>query len=143
MPRIFRSMLMDADGKPVTGRVRDSLGVRVPPDKRPDIVPDASGSVQPGTGGMSVAPALTDLPYFLVPLRLQGLVPNASGSNDKYVWRSGEGPFAGGVVAADLQLVVTKPWHGAVGPDRTMPLQQFESALAATRSDWIVDESGS
>jgi hypothetical protein len=143
MPRIFRSMKKDADGHPLVGRSAAALGVRVPPDKKPDIVPDASGVVHPGTGGMSVAPSLADLPYFMVPVRLQNLVPNAFGRNDRFVWRWGDGPFTAAPMADDLQLVPNSPTHAVVEPNRAMLLPQFEAALAATRADWIVDESGS
>jgi len=68
------------------------LGVRVPLD----IEPHASGCVRPGTGGMSVAPRLADLPPHRIPRRLRGLagLAFAAGSNTLRVWKIGNGPFA-------------------------------------------------
>src|SRR4051812_13363208 len=87
VPRIYRSMRAD-DGMPAIGRSAVCLGVRIPED----IQPDQSGQVQPGTGGMSVAPALRDLPIHRIPRRLQAIAPGAKGSESLRVWRMGDGP---------------------------------------------------
>jgi hypothetical protein len=138
MPRIFRSMKQDADGKPIVGQSATALGVRVPRD----IAPDAAGMVHPGKGGMSVAPHLRDLPPQRVPSRLRHLVPRATGKESMHVWIHGEGPFAASPVALGLVLAPDRPGHGSVQPDQTMMFDDYEKALAATRDQWAIDETG-
>src|SRR3972149_2014609 len=48
----FRAMTPDVDGLPMRGRSARALGVRAPHD----VSPHAPGYVNPGTGGLSVAP---------------------------------------------------------------------------------------
>jgi hypothetical protein len=139
MPKVFRSMKMDADGKPVLGRSSTKLGVRVPAD----IAPDPANAVHPGTGGMSVVPKLTDLPAELVPRRLHNLLPRARGSNSLRIWAHGEGSFVAALVAQGLVRAPDRPGHGTLQPDQSMPLDDYEKALAATRDNWIINETGS
>src|SRR6478672_7615160 len=91
-------------GRPKIGTEPNCLGTRVGTD-RPDIVPDADGTVRPGTGGLSVSPAPDRLPPHLIPKRLLRLFPGAKGSNNKPAlipWRMGDGPFVDGPVTDDL-----------------------------------------
>src|SRR5436305_1173869 len=81
MPRIYRSMRIEG-GKPALGRGGASLGIR----PGFDLPVDEDNEVRPSTGGMSVAPTLSDLPEFLVPKRLRGLVPRARGKDSRFVW---------------------------------------------------------
>jgi hypothetical protein len=118
------------NGWPVLGRSATSLGVRLPQD----ISPDENGQVTPGTGGMSVSPMLFHFPKVLLPRRFQHLVPSARGSNKNYVWRMGVSP--------GLILAVDRPDHGTVQPDSLMLLASYEKALAQTRKEWAIDESG-
>jgi hypothetical protein len=94
--------MREDSGKPAL--VPRDLGVRIPPDEHPDIIPNTSGSVSPNTGGMSVAPNLKALPDFLIPKRLRHLVPSARGSNALLVWSLGNGPFQNGQVSPNLTL---------------------------------------
>ena len=139
MPRVYRVMRKAVDDKPEVGRTGKSLGVRIPTD----IKPDAAGNVHPNTGGMSVAPSMHALPALLVPVRLRLLVPgaNATGKN-LHVWRMGSGDFREEEIAPSLTLRPDKPSHGTVQPTSSMPLQAYEAALAATRDEWVIDESG-
>jgi hypothetical protein len=143
MPKIYR--VMEAEGEqPKVGPGRATLGVRLPGSGATiDIQPDGSGQVAPDTGGMSVAPSLRDLPYFLIPRRLKHLVRQASGNDKHRVWRMGEGPFISGLVSASLQLRVDpdNDEHGFIEPDRIMPLPEYEQGLADTRPLWRVDEA--
>ena len=140
MPLIYRSMSADGD-KPLIGASADALGVRVPPAHRSDIVPDASGFVSFGTGGMSVAPAWRDLPLHRIPSRLRDLVQGARGKNSLCCWKMGEGEFAAGSVAARLLLRLENARHGLVEPAQKMSLDDYQADLAATRDQWVRDEA--
>jgi len=132
--------MKDADGKPIVGEGPTDLGVRVPAD----IQPNTAGNVVPGTGGMSVAPSLADLPTHRLPKRLQTLVPDARGVDTNIVWRLGEGDFVAGAVADGLQLRLdpNRARHGFVEPASPVALEEYRAALAATRDAWVVDETG-
>ena len=135
MPLIFRAMTVDG-GRPRVGPSARMLGVRVPDD----ISPDATGVVRPGTGGMSVAPAWRDLPAHRIPARLRHLAPDARGKNEDACWRMGQGPFQAGPLSPDLHLLPDRPGHGVVEPARSMGLDEFQRALAATRDEWEIEE---
>jgi hypothetical protein len=136
MPRVFRAMREDG-GLPAVGTEPRMLG---PAAK--DITADAQGLVHPGFDGISVAPTLRDLPTILIPKRLRHIAPKATGSNTSAVWRHGDGSFADeGAVAPDLQLRVDLETHGVIAPANTMPLLEYAAALAATRADWVKDET--
>lgn len=106
-----------------------------------DIQPDGEGNVHPGGHGMSVAPSLRDLPAQWVPSRLQHLREGAIGPNTSKVWRHGEGAFVAAPVAPHLLLQPDRDDHGTVAPAKIMPLPDYERAIAATRPDWVIDES--
>ena len=139
---------MLADGnKPRVGPTAKTLGVRTAADVargvEPDITPDASGKVHPGTGGLSVSPRLVDLPAHRVPKRLQMAVPNARGDDMLKVWAMGSGSFASGPIAPDLVLRVDprKPTkHGFIEPERIMDLEECRRAIEATQDLWALDE---
>jgi hypothetical protein len=138
MPLIFRAMYIDA-GFPRCGPDARSLGVRVPPSKDVDIEPDPDGQVNPGEGGMSVAPTAAGLPVHRLPRRLRGIFPRASGSNQDAVWPMGEGAFVAGDIGNQLRLRPDpgKPSaHGFVEPAARMPCADYQTALAATRELW-------
>jgi hypothetical protein len=115
--------------KPKIGNSARLLGVRIPPDPKPDITPDAKGNVHPPTTkvsqGMSTAPSPDLLPPFRKPAAFGGTVTSA---NFK-LWlieASDLGP--------DLEILQDSSTHIAVGPARTMTLAEFQPALAATQS---------
>lgn len=145
MPRIYRIMRCGVDNKPEIGESATSLGVRVPKD----IQPDGNEMVQPQNGGMSVAPSCSDLnrlPATMQPQRLRELHPavfkSARGLNQYAVFAMGKGPFREESVSSDLSLRPdpNKSRHGFVEPGRVMALEEYRTALAATRDEWDVDE---
>jgi hypothetical protein len=48
----------------------------------------------------------------------------------------GEGSFVRSNVTPDLVLAPDGPKHGVVEPARAMLIQEYQDALAATRSGW-------
>ena len=139
MPRVYRAMFRDGD-KPKVGLTKKTLGVQAGASLNDDVSPDANGNVFPGTGGMSVAPAWRDLPPHRIPRRLRPKCPKALG-NDSYVcWRLGSGSFVNGRVHEHLQLRVDSAVHGIVEPEMVLTLERFQSALAATQEEWVIDE---
>jgi hypothetical protein len=142
MPLIYRAMLADGD-KPLVGSSNKSLGVRFPPDKHSDIPVEPGGTVQPGTGGLSVAPSWRELPSFLIPRRLRTLNRNAAGSNLLRSWCMGEGPFVDGPVSDRISLRVDpkNSRHGFLEPSVQIAKEEFQAAIAATREFWHVDEA--
>ena len=119
------------------------LGVRVPPDPYPDILPDTNGDVAPVGQGMSVAPSLRELPPHRVPRRLRHLKRGARGRDDDRVFRMGEGDFKRCAVSDLLQLrpdPVETPEHGVIEPATQMPVPGYQEALAATRDEWSIHE---
>ncbi len=128
-----------------------TLGVRVPnpsdANKVYDIAPDDSGDVHPNMGGMSISPTLEsllqNLPSRMIPERLQHLAPDATGRNNVFVWRMGEGAFTISHIGERLQLRPdpNKPArHGFVEPREVMSLELYREALHDTQSDWVIDE---
>jgi len=144
MARVYRCMVSTPEG-PRIARDAKSLGVRVPEtnvdNSKCDVAVDEYRQVTPGEGGMSVAPAITELPEFRVPRRLRHLVPRAAGNDEMVVWRFGEGEWLDGDFAPALKLRPDSPKHGVVEPECVMTLQKYEAALAATQRFWINAET--
>ncbi len=100
---------------------------------------------------MSVAPDWKALPGIKIPMRLKSALPGdkkARGSNRLYCWQMGEGAFVRAPVSGGLQLAPDRANdgvvdHGVVEPDSSMPVENFQRALAATREEWklIPEES--
>jgi hypothetical protein len=143
MPKIYRTMLADG-GKPKVGSESKMLGVRIAPTPRPDIPVDQAGNVHPDTGGMSVVPDWRELPYFLVPMRLKAVRPDARGSNQLTCWSLGEGLFEVGSLADKLVLRPDSndpTAHGFVEPSDVMSIENYQEALAETQDQWVIDET--
>ena len=82
-------MTPNGDGLPRVGPSARTLGVRVPAD----IAPDADGYVNPGTGGMSVAPeSVLNLPNHRRP---RAMGQGSSGPNTDHVFYIEPGPLEG------------------------------------------------
>lgn len=138
-----------ADDKPAVGAQSAMLGARVPnPDditRKFDVLLDAAGAVHPAGGGMSVSRSWDDILPHLVPKRLKDSIDGASGNNSGHIWRMGLGPFIEERVAERLMLKL-KPANaegrvnGLVEPETLMPLEDYQTALAATQKDWTIDE---
>src|SRR5438045_1624133 len=120
MPLIFRTMFADESGRPRIGGKKCNLGVRVAPETPADIQVAQDQTVRPGAGGMSVAPQWRRLPFFLIPRRLKEMVAGATGNNQTFCWKMGDGPFTMAVVADGLQLKPENDHHGLVEPDDQM-----------------------
>jgi hypothetical protein len=127
-------MTRDGD-RPMVGATARTLGVRITKD-----ISVQADRVRPRTGGMSVSPSWRKLPQHRIPRRLLHLVPEASGKDDDACWRMGEGPFETGTVADGLILRLDTPRHGLVEPVETMPAEDYQAKLAATRDLWRIDE---
>jgi hypothetical protein len=125
---------------PLVGCGKNMLGVCVPPNERPDIVPDEAGLVHPNTGGMSVGPKWRDLPPFLIPARLKHQVPDARGKGSLKCFRFGDGDFENGELDPGLVLNIDRPTHGTVQPMTAVSLVAFQQQLAKTQQRWIEDE---
>lgn len=128
--KIYRSMTPAEDGLPVVGRSARQLGVRTPvevPDGDPDVtVQSADEIILPGTGGMSVAPNdPINLPPFRRPVVLGG-----KGRDPVWVLDTAD-------LGSDLQFRQDSATHGLIEPARPVTLNEYEAAVAATRSKWV------
>lgn len=83
-----------------------------------------------------MSPSWRDISIFRIPKRLGG-----QGRNNTYCFKMGEGAFHQTDLARGLELVPDSAIHGIVRPKQTTSLTQFEADLAATRSDWQIDEA--
>lgn len=136
MAKVVRGMF-GADGQPMVGRSKNMLGI-----VDGEIGVSATG-VGPGSGGMSVAPRLVDLPRHRLPRRLAAALGVPATGNDKLrIWSLGAGEFQRGALTSDLDLRPDpdRQAHGFVEPARPMTLAAYEAALGATRPDWTLDE---
>jgi len=135
-------MLVDPDGLPLVGTRSKCLGVREPPGPWADVDLDAAGHVELNGRGLSVSKDWRSLPGHLIPEHLDDGFNGASGKGMR-VFVHGTGPFDEGPVATGLQLK-HKRWSREVGlvvPDTSVPLPHYQQDLAATRGQWVIDES--
>jgi hypothetical protein len=137
MPLVYRAMKKDEDDWPTVEQSASGLGVRT----GADVDVDPQNNVIANGKGMSVAPSWRDIPLLRIPKRLRDKVRGARGSNNTFCFRSGTGPFQPGGFAPGLELVPDSPSHGCIAPTQTVPLSQYQNDLAATRSDWHIDEN--
>ena len=144
MPTVFRSMKAADDGLPVVGDQSKELGVRVPPNPNADIDVDSTTNLVVLNGkGMSVAENWRDLPYHLIPKRLKAIIADARAPDSVRCYRLGTGPFTAGPVMTEL-VVTLKPGKtrsGNICPSRPVSVPEYQALLAATRVDWMEDES--
>ena len=124
MTTLYRGMKDDGHGQPLCGTSARTLGVRI----EGDILIQEDGTVEPSTGGMSVA---IDDPRHLPPHRRP---PAHGGWGPDRVWR---------IEVDDLpSSLVFRPdpedplRHGFVEPMETMMLADYQDALAASRAMW-------
>lgn len=122
----FRSMKMNTNGEPELGPSSSTLGIRIPPNLHPDIIPNSEGVVSPDTGGMSVSPnSMANLPNFARPTSIN----NGGGTNP--VWC-----IAQCQLGPELKYAQESITHGYIEPSYPMSLLQFQNALANTQSSW-------
>jgi hypothetical protein len=124
MTVLYRGMKEDEEGRPACGPSARTLGVRLDGD----IVVRADGSVEPGTGGMSVG--LGD-PEHVPPHRRPS---EFGGWGRDPLWMIDE---------ADLpSMLKLRPdpeaplRHGFVEPIERMSLAAYQEALAVSRGFW-------
>lgn len=141
MPRIVRPMKKDTDDLPRVDSRGTCLGVRIS-GPYADVQFDASGNVKANKLGMSVSETWRTLPGHLIPDDLDDGKNDASGKG-MAVFVHGTGPFTEGVIASGLEMCfkVGKVTAGHVCPEAVVSLKQYQSDLAATRGDWVIDDS--
>lgn len=137
MPRMYRVMMKDADGKPA---IADDAGLGV---RDGEVRIDrATGCVRiEPNKGMSVYRRWQDISPHRRPERLGN---GGLGDDDTYCFRLGQEGWASGPVVPDqLDLSVgagRDPNHGVVRPVQQVSLADFRTLLADTREGWVVDE---
>lgn len=136
-PKVYRAMKKEADDLPTVDQTATGLGVR----PGMDINIDSTDNVMLDGGGMSVAPAWRNLELHRIPKRLGTIVSGARGTNATYCFTAGAGPFQRASFAEGLELIPDSAVHATVAPAATVFLVDYEAALAATRPEWVIDES--
>jgi hypothetical protein len=125
MAVLFRSMRDDGEGRPLCGPTARTLGVR----PAGDVVVRDDGTVEPGTGGMSVAIDRTErLPAHRRPQAHGGWGPDP-------VWRIEEEDLPETLVMRRDPNDPSR--HGFVEPVHAMTLQEYQEALATSRGMWV------
>lgn len=142
MPTLFRPMKTGADKLPVVGSSSRELGVRVPPNLSADVEVDENQFVVLNGQGMSVAEHWQYLPGHLIPKRLKSRFPAATGANSLACFKMGVGAFVPDALSDTLRLVLKQgnSHGGNVTPSQQIHINEFQKALAATRSNWEIDE---
>jgi hypothetical protein len=137
MPLVYRVMKKDEDDLPTVEHSSNGLGVR--PGMDVDV--DLQSNVIANGKGMSVAPSWRDISLLRIPKRLRDRVRGARGPNNRSCFRTGTGVFQAGKFADGLELVPDSATHGCIAPAQSVPLSQYQNDLAATRSNWQIDEN--
>jgi len=137
--------MKEFEGKPAVGESSCMLGAR-PTDlgRENDAADDP---VEPLKAGLSVGGCIRTTYLNYLPQRLQLVYPEwargAKGNNSHKVWAMGEGAYEAGPVSPDLDLrfkTNDRLGHGLIAPNREVPLQEYQTALAATLDHWQEDE---
>jgi len=145
--RIVRPMLKDVDGLPLVGIKAKCLGVRpVGPHADVDLNPagDVNGDVVQNDKGLSVSADWRTLPGHLIPEHLNDGMNGARGKNlAVFVHGNGSGPFVEGAVAPGLEMILKagSSVAGVIRPVAPVRLTRYQADLAATRPNWVNDES--
>lgn len=125
----FRTMTPDEVGRPRLGNTSRTLGVRVPQD----IVPDGDGYVQPGAGGLSVAPdSMWNLPHHRRPRSL-GRGSTGPGVDRVYSVTSPRLSDCSLQVRPDP---IAQDIHAFVEPSERTLLEDFRRCLERTKPYW-------
>jgi len=125
---LYRTMKPDEDGLPIVGPSKTMLGATTSGAK-PDIMPDNNGMVGPGNEGMSVSTDPYDMEDYRRPPEFDG---KAKGQQMYSIDEGDLGPDL------SFEQVGTNahPSHGVIVPAYPMPVEQYQAAIAATRSFW-------
>ena len=119
-------MKEEPDNLPTVGPSARALGVRPGGSVTPDVLAtDPTDMVLLGQGGMSVAP---DDPHHLERHRRPA---SLGGTGRDPVWY-----IETEDLEPDLYFRQDRPTHGVIEPKRGMTLQEYQDALARTRSQW-------
>lgn len=142
MPTVYRTMKRAEDGLPVVGSKSKELGVRVPPTPHADVDVDSAGRVVVNGKGMSVAEHWRYMLPHLIPKRLMPNSEDATGSDSLTCYKTGDGEFGAASLNADLNVIVKEgnPHGGVIAPVRSVSVEDFQMALAATRTQWRAEE---
>jgi hypothetical protein len=126
----YRAMTPESDGLPSVGRTARRLGVR-----HSDVGVGRDGWIDPGTGGMSVAPGSPwNVPNHRRP---RSLGRGSTGHNEDRVFAIAEAPILAERLA--VRPDDRRPdLHALVEPAARMLMDDYEGALAATRHAWSV-----
>jgi hypothetical protein len=126
--KLFRTMREDTDGMPILGMGSRTLGIRPGNMLTPDVdAVNPTDIVVPGDGGVSVTPDdPANLPYPRRPMSL-------GGKGRDPVWY-----IEADDLTPTLQSIPDSPIHGAIEVSGPMSLQEFQDAVAATRSKWRI-----
>lgn len=127
MTRLFRGMIEDQDGLPLVIGTARGLGVR----RDNDIPVDDDGLCSPGLGGMSVA---YDTPLNLPPHRRSS---EHGGTGPDPVWELDEAELPDFLVYREDDEL---DGHGFIEPAYAMEIQDYEEALATTRTLWRINK---
>lgn len=124
MGSLFRGMKDDGEGEPACGPTARTLGVRL----LGDITIQDDGTVEPGTGGMSVA--------FNTPknIRKHRRSREYGGFGPDPVWRIEEDDLPSGLTCRADPNDLSR--HGLIEPIESMELAHFQELLASTRGFW-------
>jgi hypothetical protein len=128
---IFRTMEVDADGKPRAGEASNQLGLRPADPANPTKQPDTRAArptdpVAP-TEGLSATP---DTPFAMPPfLKRKGQRPGFA------VWVLDTATLPPG-----LHFHRDQPTHGVIAPAAVEPLAVVQDMLRSTRDSWLVVE---
>ena len=113
------------DGEPAIGPSARTLGAR----PHVDISVDPSGSVHPGTGGISVAPDTpSNLPRHRRP-------PEYGGTGKDPLWSIQEREL--GTHLKYVADAVPSPIHGVIEPIISTTFAAYQQALAETAPYWV------
>ena len=122
---LYRGMQETPDGEPAIGPSARTLGAR----PHVDIPVDPSGSVHPGTGGISVAPDTpSNLPRHRRP-------PEYGGTGKDPLWS-----IQASDLGAHLRYVadaVPAPIHGVIEPSISMTFAAYQQELVETAPYWV------
>src|SRR5258708_3705156 len=128
---IYRAM-REENGMPMIGGSAEKLGV----GRNQDIIPDQHGMVHrpkfvPGQrNGLSSAPAIQDLPVFILPRDWGGTNPRT------VVWQIELADLGTELVAQEDSKPGRTTRHVSIGPARTMLFDEYAKQIDATRTKW-------
>lgn len=124
---LIRAMVVDGDKLPVVRPHKNYLGL-VTSGSHPDVVPDESGEVSPGDGGLSgVTTHPNDLPAFRRPRQFGGSSPGVAFVIDD-----------ASKLTTRLTIRPDTPPHAMIEPASRMSVSDFEQEIANTRTLWRI-----